>query len=153
MQTSFIIKENESRRPKPYNLLGHPAYLKVGGNDTLGQVSLFSGIYQKNQGPPLHLHDVDETFYVLEGEFIFQMGDNKVRAVAGDTIFIPRNTPHTYLTISDRGRMIFMVNPTGPTERLFEKLTSYEEMPSTDELAELQDAFGLTIVGPPITQD
>jgi mannose-6-phosphate isomerase-like protein (cupin superfamily) len=30
-------------------------------------------------GPPLHHHDFDEAFYVLEGELTFQLG-NKLRA-------------------------------------------------------------------------
>lgn len=153
MQTSFILKESEGRLPEPYNLLGHPAYLKVGGSDTQGQFSLFCGEYLKNQGPPLNLHDVDETFYILEGEFIFQAGDTRVSAVRGDTIFVPRNMPHTFLTISKTGKMLFMVNPTGPMERMFEKLSSYKEMPSIEELKGLQESYGLTIIGPPITQD
>ncbi len=153
MQTSFILKEKDCKLPEPYNLLGHPAYLKVGGSDTHGQFSLFSGEYHKNQGPSLYLHDVDETFYILEGEFIFQTGDTKISAVAGDTIFVPRNMAHAYLTISETGKMLFMVNPTGPIERLFEKFTSYKEMPSIEELVGLQETFGLTIVGPPKTQD
>lgn len=150
MQTSFILKENESRQT--YNLLGHPAFLKVGGNDTEGQLSLFSGEYHKNQGPPLHLHDVDETFYILSGEFLFQAGDKRFTAKSGDTIFIPRNIPHTYLTISETGKMLFMVNPTGPIERLFEKLNSYQDRPSIEELVGLHENLGLKIVGPPLTQ-
>jgi quercetin 2,3-dioxygenase len=150
MQTSFILKENESRQT--YNLLGHPAFLKVGGKDTEGQLSLFSGEYHKNQGPPLHLHDVDETFYILEGEFLFQAGDQRFTAVSGETIFVPRNMPHTYLTISDTGKMLFMVNPTGPIEQLFEKLSSYKDRPSVEELVGLHENLGLKIVGPPLTQ-
>jgi quercetin 2,3-dioxygenase len=153
MQSSFILKENECRLSEPYNLLGHPAYLKVGGGDTQGQLSLFYGEYRKHQGPPLHLHDVDETFYILEGEFIFQTGDTKISVAAGDTIFVPGNMPHTYLTISETGKMLFMVNPTGPIERLFEKLSSYNEVPSIEELVGLHETFGLTIAGPPIKQD
>lgn len=151
MQTSFILKENESRQT--YNLLGHPAFLKVGGNDTQAQLSLFSGEYHKNQGPPLHFHAVDETFYILEGKFIFQAGDTRITAVIGDTVFVPRNMPHTYLTISETGRMLFMVNPSGQIEKLFEKLSSYEEMPAIEELIILQETYGLTIVGPPITEE
>lgn len=150
MQTSFILKENESRQT--YNLLGHPAFLKVGGNDTQGQLSLFSGEYHKNQGPPLHLHDMDEIFYILEGEFLFQAGEQRFTAVSGDTVFVQRNLPHTYLTVSDKGKMLFMVNPTGTIEQLFEKLSSYKYRPSIEELVGLHENLGLKIVGPPITQ-
>ena len=150
MQASFILKEAESRQQ--YNLLGHPTLLKVSGKDTQGQLSLFSGTYYKNQGPPLHLHPVDEIFYILEGEFIFQVGDTRITAVTGDTVFVPRNMPHTYLTISATARMLFMVTPTGQIEKLFEKLSSFKEMPTLEELTILHETHGLTVLGLPITQ-
>ena len=31
-------------------------------------------------GPPLHHHDFDEAFYVLDGELTFQLGDEVSRA-------------------------------------------------------------------------
>lgn len=150
MQTSFILKENEGRLPEPYNILGHPALLKVGAIDTNGQLSLFSGQYHKNQGPPLHLHDVDETFYILEGEFLIQAGDERFSAIVGDTIFVPRNMPHAYLTISETGKMLFMVNPSGTIELLFEKLSAFKEKPSIEEIVRIHEELGLKIVGPPL---
>lgn len=49
-----------------------PVYLKVSGNDTDGQMIIFIADYKRNEGPPLHLHDNDETFFIIEGEFIFK---------------------------------------------------------------------------------
>ncbi len=46
-------------------------------------------------GPPLHSHEFDETFYVLEGELTFQLGDELVVAGAGDLAFAPGGIPHT----------------------------------------------------------
>lgn len=45
---------------------------------------------QANHGTPLHIHhSQDETFYVLEGEFYFQLDKEKYRLKTGDTIFYP----------------------------------------------------------------
>jgi len=88
-----------------------PTYLKISEQDTNGQMNMFYGDYRRNQGPPLHQHDLDETFYVTEGEFIFQLGEKKVKAVAGSTIFIPRMMPHTFLVTSTIGRTLFMLSP------------------------------------------
>lgn len=153
MQTSFNLNGTESRFGKPYNVLGMDVYLKITGSDTNGQMSMFYAEYSKNQGPPLHLHPVDETFYITEGEFIFQSGDKRVTAIAGSTLFIPRMTPHAFLTVSEKGCMIFMVNPTGNVELLFERLSSYQEMPSIEEVVRVHEELGLKIVGPPLTQD
>lgn len=152
MQTSFILKENENRPSGAYNILGHPALLKVGSTDTFGQLSLFTGEYRKNQSPPLHTHDFDETFYILEGEFIFQIGDKRSNAIKGDTVFIPRNLSHTYLTISETGKILFMTNPSGTMELFFQKVSKFKGKPTDEELAELQESTGVIFVGPPITQ-
>ena len=39
--------------------------------------------------PPLHSHDFDETFYVMEGEAIFQLRDEYFTVGAGQLAFPP----------------------------------------------------------------
>jgi quercetin dioxygenase-like cupin family protein len=53
-------------------------------------------------GPPLHHHDFDEAFYVLEGELIFQVGDALITKRAGEFAFAPRNVVHTFATTATR---------------------------------------------------
>ncbi len=153
MLTSFILNLEESLIQKPYNVLGMPTYLKISGQDTNGQMNMFYGDYRRNQGPPLHQHDLDETFYVTEGEFIFQLGDKKVKAVAGSTIFIPRMMPHTFLVTSKIGRTLFMLSPAGNVEALFAKYDSYQTLPPVEELMRVSAEFDCTILGPQITED
>lgn len=150
MEKGFILTAYQGRLSKPYNVLGMPVYLKVCGNDTGGQISIFVAEYKKNEGPPLHLHDNDETFYIIEGEFLFKVGDENYTGDAGCTVFIPRNTPHTTLTLSETGKMLFALNPTGNVEKIFEKLDSYTEMPSIEEIVRVHEELGLKIVGPPL---
>lgn len=152
MPSPFILKPTESKKGKPLNVLGMPVYVKLSGSDTGDQLSIFIAEYKKNQGPPLHMHDVDETFYVLEGEHIFQAGDERFNGKPGDVVFIPRNTVHTTLCITDTGKLLFTVNPTGPVEKIFEKLDAYTSMPSVEEVVRIHEELGLKIVGPPITQ-
>lgn len=153
METSFNLKGNECRSNESYNVLGMDVYLKIAGIDTNGQMSMFYAEYNKNQGPPLHLHDVDETFYITEGEFIFQMGGSRVTAITGSTVFVPRMMPHAFLTISEKGKMIFMVNPSGNVEVLFKKYSSYREMPSIEELMRISEELGCPIVGPQLINE
>ena len=151
MQHPFVLKENQGRNPEPYNVLGMPVHLKVAGKDTDNQFSMFSATYTKNQGPPLHQHNVDETFYVTEGEFLVQAGEQQFHAKKGDTVFIPRNLPHTTLTLSETGNMLFMVNPTGNVEVVFERLHAYPEPPSIEEVVRLHEELGFKILGPPLS--
>ena len=46
-------------------------------------------------GPPLHHHDFDETFYVLDGELTFMVGDQLHEAGPSTITFAPRGTHHT----------------------------------------------------------
>ena len=64
-------------------------------------------------GPPPHLHtQEDETFYILEGRFEMQVGDQIVEAVPGDTLFGPRYIAHSWRCISsERGRLLALVSP------------------------------------------
>lgn len=153
METSFILHAEESRRRKAYNVLGMPTYLKVAGRDTHNQLSVFYGDYRRNQGPPLNLHEMDEAFYITEGEFLFQLGDKKVKAVAGSTVFVPGMMPHSWIVTSEIGRMVFTLTPTGNIEKLFEKYDSYDTMPPIDELIRVSEELGFPILGPQVSED
>jgi quercetin dioxygenase-like cupin family protein len=64
--------------------------------ETAGHVSVTEIVVPpQTPGPPLHTHDFDEAFYVLEGELIFQVEDALVAKNAGELSFAPRNVAHT----------------------------------------------------------
>lgn len=65
-------------------------------------------------GPPLHTHDFDETFYVLEGELTFQLGDRHRIAGAGELVFAPRGVAHTLANLSGApARYLLVCTPSG----------------------------------------
>ena len=71
----------------------------------------------------LHVHRVqEETFYVLEGECEWQIGDERIRATPGTFVFIPPGVPHNIANASDKpARVIMTVSPPGH-EHYFEEL-------------------------------
>src|SRR4051812_43286420 len=65
-------------------------------------------------GPPLHTHDFDEAFYMLEGELIFQVDDARATKRAGEVSFAPRNVPHTLANHGDApARYVLVCTPAG----------------------------------------
>jgi hypothetical protein len=66
--------------------------------------------------PPLHSHSKEtEGFYVIDGEFSFQYGDddNKIAAKPGTSLHL-KNIPHTYKNIcNNTGRLLFTILPAG----------------------------------------
>jgi hypothetical protein len=100
-------------------------------------------------GPPLHHHDFDETFYVIEGELTFQLGDELFRAKAGDIAFAPRGVPHTYANLSSATtRHLIICTPAG-FERYFARMAAERRGEEPPEWA-LQPIPGSTTVGPRI---
>lgn len=60
--------------------------------ETGGHVSVIEIVVPPHSaGPPLHTHDFDEAFYLLEGELIFQVEEALVTKGAGELVFAPRN--------------------------------------------------------------
>ena len=48
-------------------------------------------------GPPPHIHrNEDETFYIVEGQIDFLLGDETVTGGPGDFVNVPRGTVHRF---------------------------------------------------------
>jgi quercetin dioxygenase-like cupin family protein len=102
-------------------------------------------------GPPLHRHDFDEAFYILEGELVFQVEDELITKRAGEMAFAPRGVTHTYANQTDEpARFVLVCTPAG-LERYFGRLAAElagEEPPAWA----MQEIPKVERVGPQIGQ-
>jgi len=58
----------------------------------------------------LHLHrEDDEAWYVLEGRLGFRVGDSEREVAAGESILVPRGTPHSYWNAQPRPTRYLLV--------------------------------------------
>ena len=87
------------------------------GSDIL----VLENTFHHKGGPALHLHmEQDEWFYVLEGEFILEVGDERFQLNSGDSVFAPRQVPHVWAYVGDaQGRMLITFTPAGNMEAFF----------------------------------
>ena len=100
-------------------------------------------------GPPLHHHDFDETFYVLEGELTFALGDDRFTCRRGELAFAPRGVPHTLAELSGAdARYLLVINPAG-FERYFDRIAAAQAGadPPAGALGPIPETI---VVGPPI---
>ena len=99
--------------------------------------------------PPLHHHDFDETFYVLESELTFRLGDDVFTRRAGELAFAPRGVPHTYANLSDGpARALLVITPAG-FERYFDRIAA--RIAGTEPPPEAAKPIpDVVIVGPPL---
>lgn len=129
--------------------------VKISGSDTNGGLAIFEQTsLSPKRGTPLHVHpEQDEVFHVIEGAYYFQVGDEKFNLKAGDSIFLPRNVPHAWTQMADKGKMIVVFQPAGKMEDFFVSLAGMDHDPSAEEIARLFKDNQMQIVGPPLKVD
>src|SRR5437899_3119853 len=110
---AFVMERNDGR---PVHVMAVELTIKISSRDTGGAFAVFEGQTPPLQGPPLHVHrDEDEWWYILEGEYLFEVDGQEIHASAGDTIFAPRGSRHTFQNIGTApGRTITTVEDVPP---------------------------------------
>lgn len=148
----FVVKANESRFGEKTLLLGKsPNDIKVSMKDTNGDLTIFEYTGNQKGGPALHIHaSQDEIFFIVQGEYLFQVGDDKYNLKAGDTIFLPRTVPHAFAQLTDSGKMFFLFQPSGKMEDFFRQLGNLTAMPTPEEAAKIFHQHGMEVVGAPL---
>ncbi len=77
------------------------------GRDTGGRFSMMEQLLPKGSGPGPHRHTwSDETFYMLDGEITFLVGDEIRTARTGDFVMVPRSTRHAFRVDSNTARFL-----------------------------------------------
>ena len=154
----FVVKAGEGRHHGHIQLAGvnvNVQDVKVSGKDTNGDFALFeqTGL-SPGRGVPLHIHPAqDELFRILDGEYHFQVGDEKHQLKAGDAIFLPRNVAHAWIQVSQTGRTLVLLQPAGKLEEFFLTMAGLKKPPTPEELAKHFADNEMKVVGPPMKLD
>lgn len=121
---------------------------KVVTADTQGALFVAEQMLHAKGGTPLHLHlDQDEWFYVLEGEFLVEIGGVRDTLTAGDSVLGPRQVPHRWLFIGKgSGKVLVSFAPAGKMESFFEQVAKTGAMPGEDKA--LFASHGMELLGP-----
>jgi quercetin dioxygenase-like cupin family protein len=129
-----------------------PLQIKVSSDDTAGNLFVFEHADMGKGGPPRHFHyDQDEWFYVTNGEFAFEVGDERFTLRPGDSLFAPRMVPHAWAHVGDTpGTLLLAVQPAGSLEAFFMENCAMDRPPTPEEAARSFAAHGMRVVGPPL---
>ncbi|HSM57857.1 MAG TPA: cupin domain-containing protein [Candidatus Sulfomarinibacteraceae bacterium] len=122
---------------------------KLSALDSSG-IFIVENTFHARGGPARHLHYAqDEWFYVLEGEFLMEVGAERTTLKAGDSVFAPRQVPHVWAHVGHgRGRILITFTPAGQMEAFFREVTKVDAMPAQDPA--LWQAHGMALLGPPL---
>jgi len=154
----FKISAGEARFGEHFKMKGvtlNTLAIKISGTDTENDLAVFeqTGL-TPNGGPPLHIHPFqDEWFYVIDGEYLFQVGDEKYQMKSGDTIFLPRNVQHAFIQLTEKGKMIVSYLPAGKMEAFFKVTDKWTSPPTKEEIAKVFAEHDMKVVGSPLQPD
>jgi quercetin dioxygenase-like cupin family protein len=98
-------------------LVGDTYTILLSGKHTAGRFCLIDMHIPPGGGPPLHRHDFEESFILLEGEIEATFRTHTSTAKAGVTLHIPANAPHQFRNVSNQPvRLLCICSPAGQEE-------------------------------------
>ena len=151
MQTSGSFKVVLPGEGHTLDINGGRYTIKASSEDTAGAYTLIEMFLPPSSGPPPHLHErEEESFYILEGTLLFQVGDESLTAGAGAYIKAPRGVRHALKNVGTApARIILLVTPAG-LEKFFEEISQpVGETPSAQTLEkakEIAPKYGITLL-------
>jgi quercetin dioxygenase-like cupin family protein len=109
--------------------------------DTAGAFCLLVDHPPAGWSLPLHLHrGAAETIHIVEGEFEMEVGGQRTRLNAGDTLHVPADTLHAGANVGEAmGRRVLIFSPAG-MERFFLEAGAPAQSESVDAQAVLSAA-------------
>src|SRR5215212_6477843 len=133
-------------------LVGTLIDIKVSTLDTGGALSVAEITSLHKGGPARHLHhEQDEWFYIVEGEHVIEVGEERYELGPKDSLLAPRKVAHVWAHVGEgTGRMIAALQPEGEIEEFFEDLAKLGRTPERGELNRVFDSHGLELTGPPL---
>jgi quercetin dioxygenase-like cupin family protein len=149
MSADAVIRMPDKNMPdekKGVMLRGQPMVFLVTGENTK-HTSMFDWMIPAGFATGRHVHRVqEETFYLLEGECEWHVGDKTIRATPGTYLFIPPGVPHDIANVSEKpARVLMTVSPPGH-EHYFEELAKLaaQGAPDPKALADLRNRYDTT---------
>jgi len=97
------------------SVLGEIMDFKVTGEETAGSFCVIELTAYPHNGPSPHIHHrEDESFYVLDGNFSFLLGDRTIEAGPGFFCRVPKGTVHRYDNVGTKpGKVLVILTPAG----------------------------------------
>lgn len=146
----FVVRSGGNRLGEPMKYKGlHPNNVIISRKDTGNALTVFDYTGLDKIGPSLHMHlHQDEMFYVVEGSYRFMVGEETMELSSGDTIFLPRNIPHTWIQLTNKGRLVYAVQPAGTLEDFFVEMNDLKKPPTEQEAKGIFEKHGMRLLGP-----
>jgi len=127
--------------------------IKASTRDTDGDLSVAEITTLEKGGPVRHVHhEQDEWWYVVEGEYVIEVGEERYELGLGDSLLAARKVAHVWAHVGEgTGRLISALQPAGQIEAFFDELATLGSSPEREELSRAFSSHGMELVGPPLS--
>lgn len=136
-----------------FDVLGDAVSVKATAAQTNGQITVFITHTSPGGGPPLHLHTFeDELFFILEGEYQFQVAGRRIKAPAGSFLYAPKGVPHTFANLTSAPAKMLVFTIPGRFDQFFADVDASTKAGAMNdaEAMRLIQAYGMSVLGPPL---
>ena len=147
-----VARPGENRFPYANAHQAERSPCKLTSAESSGALSMFELNVLSHAGPVRHLHHrEDEWCYVLQGEILFEAGDDKLTLPAGGSIWMPRGIPHVWANTSRANGKLLVACQPGGFEKFFDALGSIpEDNVSQPAITRVMAKYGMEVLGPPL---
>jgi quercetin dioxygenase-like cupin family protein len=145
----------DERAPSPSGMFDTEL---VRSSDSEGRLAVFifpPGDHHPYRGAPLHVHhEQDEWIYVMMGEFVAEVGRERMRLKPGDSLLMPMKVPHRWSVAQDSHcGAIHLYTPAGLMDVAWAPVAR-DENPAHREARKREfEKHGLTLLGEPLTRE
>ena len=155
METHYIALE-EGNGLRLNSGPGRDLVFKVTGEDTGGSLDYFIVQVAAKNGPPLHVHHFqEETIHVLKGHFKVRIGNEIFYLKEGGFAYLPSKVPHAFLNLTEEPGELIVVYSPGGGNHFYEELgpLTRNGHPDPAAVGQVFEKHGMTLLGPPLSQD
>ena len=92
----------------------------IGPSDSAPNFAMRRFVMGEGGGMPRHTNEVEHEQYVLKGRAVITIGDQSFDVRAGDAVFIPARTPHSYSVVEEPFEFLCLVPNCEDTIRLLD---------------------------------
>jgi quercetin dioxygenase-like cupin family protein len=129
----------------PLNIVGEHVTVLASGEAT-DSYEIFLQRGPEGSGPPPHSHPWDESFFVIQGQIDFGIGDQSTTAVAGTLVHLPAETEHWFRFGKGGGEMVSMTSRLGASKMFTDMAREIDPVnPDLGKLIEVCAPHGLQV--------
>lgn len=130
---------------------GGEVVVKLSAETSRGSLTIYESSRRAGdrRGPGPHRHEgFEEIFYVLAGEYVFEVEDQTIECSIGTLISIPPGALHTFTSVGkEDGRLLVVCEP-GGIERFFEDVARHSADLKLDTVVEIGREHGIDFIMP-----